>query len=222
MTDHPALTIVSVNVGPTRSVEHNGKTVRTAIYKSPVAGPVRVTSLGLEGDQQADKEHHGGEHMAVYAYTAANYDFWRAELGSPTLAHSTFGENLTIEGLDEADVCIGDRFRVGPDVELEVSVPRAPCSKLAMVMDDPGFPKRFLATGRVGFYLRVVREGKVSRGDRVERTRLDPARLAVAEVARTMYFDKANRAAVARAAGVAALAPKWRERFAEILAGADA
>lgn len=217
-----AMQVVSVNVGPVRCVQHNGRDVHTAIRKSPVVGPVRVTLLGLEGDQQADKENHGGEHMAVYAYTVSNYDYWRAELANPTLAHSTFGENLTIDGLDEADVCIGDRFRVGPEVELEVSVPRAPCSKLAMVMDNPGFPKRFLATGRVGFYLRVVREGSVSRGDHVERTRLDPARLSIAEVARTMYFEKDNRAAVARAAGVLALAPRWRERFAEILAGKGA
>lgn len=210
--------VASINVSSLRSAEVGGQTVQTGIFKKPVAGDVRVHSLGLEGDEQGDKKSHGGAHMAVYAYTAENYAHWRNELGQPELPFGKLGENLTIEGLDEATVCIGDRFRVGREVELEVSVPRAPCATLAMVMGDAEFPKRFLASLRLGFYLRVVREGVIRAGDAVERVHSDPARLSIAEVARLMFFDKENKVAIARAAVVEALSPKWRDRFRAMLA----
>jgi MOSC domain-containing protein YiiM len=209
--------VVSMNVSSLRTVECAGKTVQTGIYKKPVAGPIRIGALGLEGDQQGDKASHGGVHMAVYAYTVDNYDYWRRELAQPDIPYGKFGENLTIAGLDEADVYVGDRFRIGDEVELEVSLPRAPCNTFAMVMNDVEFPKRFLATLRVGFYLRVVREGTARTGDRVERTRLDPARLSIAEVTRLMFFDKENREAIRRAIQVEALSPKWRARFEGML-----
>jgi MOSC domain-containing protein YiiM len=214
--------VVSVNVSSLRSATVSGRTVQTGIFKKPAAGDVRVHSLGLEGDEQGDKRAHGGVHMALYAYTVENYDYWRRELGRPAMAFGTLGENLTIEGLDESTVCIGDRFRVGGEVEVEVSVPRAPCATLAMVMGDAEFPKRFLASLRLGFYLRVVREGRVRAGDGIERVHSDAARLSIAEVARLMFFDKENKAAIARAAEVEALSPKWRDRFRGMLAEAPA
>jgi MOSC domain-containing protein YiiM len=211
------MTLVSVNVSSLQRVDYEGKVFETGIYKKPVQTPVRVHKLGLDGDDQGDKKAHGGLDMAVYGYTAENYDFWSRELGDSKIPHGKFGENLTTIGIDEADVCIGDRFVIGGEAELEVSLPRAPCSTLAMVMEDVEFPKRFLAALRVGFYMRVVREGTIRVGDAIERSRLDPARLSIAEVTRLMFFDKQNRAGIERAIGVGALAVKWRDRFQTML-----
>ncbi len=204
--------VMSVNVSPIRTVEYNGRTVTTAIFKKPVRGPVQAAALGLEGDAQADKRYHGGVNMAVYAFTNEHYDHWQRELGRNDLHPGKFGENLTVEGMPESEVCIGDRFQMG-GAEVEVSLPRAPCSKLAMVMDDPEFPKVFLATCNVGFYLRVIGPGPIAAGDAVSRTHVDPARLSIQEVTRLMYFDRDDRDGAARAASVEALAKEWREKF---------
>lgn len=203
--------LVSVNVSPVREVEYKGRRVRTGIYKTPVHGPVMARALGLDGDGQAE-DCHGGRDMAVYAFTRENYDRWAAELGRKDLHAGKFGENLTVTGMPESEVCIGDRFRVG-EAEFEVSVPRAPCSKLAMVMDDPGFPKVFLATGDVGFYLRVVREGEVRAGEAIAWVHRDPARLSIREVTLLMYFDVQDKKGAARAAGLKALSEGWRRKF---------
>jgi MOSC domain-containing protein YiiM len=205
--------VLSVNVSPVRTVEYRGSKVTTAIFKRPVSGRVVLGKLGLAGDDQADRRYHGGEHMAVYAIPEATYLRWRHELGRD-LPFGLFGENLTISGLTDDEAAIGDRFTVGT-AEVEVSLPRAPCSKLAMVMDDDGFPRRYLATHRVGFYLRVVREGEVGAGDAVVRTRSDPARLTIPEVTRLYHFEPKNTAGARRALSVAALAPQWRTRFEE-------
>jgi MOSC domain-containing protein YiiM len=203
--------VQSVNISPVRKVEHNGRTVSTGIYKAPVAGPVCVRTLGLEGDGQAEA-CHGGPDMAVYAFTCENYDHWAAVLERSDLHPGKFGENLTVTGMPESEVCVGDRFRIG-GVELEVSLPRAPCSKLAMAVGDVGFPKVFLATCRVGFYLRVRREGTLQAGDAVERIHADPARLSIQEVTRLMYFDTDNKEGASRAAAVEALTKSWRTKF---------
>lgn len=213
-----SMQLVSVNISSLRRVEHNGKTFETGIFKKPVHEPVRVHPLGLEGDAQGDKRHHGGVDMAVYAYTGENYDFWRAEALFPDLPHGKLGENLTTIGIDEADVCIGDRFRIGDEVELEVSLPRAPCATLAMAVGDVEFPKRFLASGRLGFYMRVKRPGTIRVGDAIEVSRREPIRVTIAEAARLMYFDKKNKAGIERALSVPALGEKWRERFRGFLA----
>jgi MOSC domain-containing protein YiiM len=210
-------TLVSVNVARIEVLEHNGKSVRTGILKKPVRGPVRVGPLGLEGDEQADVKHHGGEQMALYAYTVANYNHWRDYLGRD-LPPGIFGENLTVDGLDESDVSIGDRFRIGDEVEVEVSIPRAPCATFAMVMQDTKFGKEFLASGRVGFYMRVQRGGVVNAGDAWERTYAEPSRLTVAEISHTAHFALTDRAALERGLGVGALSPKWQERLRTALA----
>lgn len=183
----------------------------TGIFKTPVPGPVVAGRLGLAGDGQAE-DCHGGPDMAVYAFTRENYTHWSRELGRDDLHPGKFGENLTVEGMPESEVCIGDRFRIGT-VEVEVSLPRAPCTKLAMVMGDSGFPKIFLATGNVGFYLRVSREGSLQAGDAIERVHADPARLSIQEVVRLMYFDTRDKVGAARAAGVEALGASWRAKF---------
>ncbi len=203
--------LVSVNVGRPRDVEHMGRIVTTGIYKKPVAGRVRVRRLNLDGDAQADLTVHGGADKAVYAYPAEHYEPWRRELGHE-LPWGTFGENLTVTGMLEDEVAIGDAFRIG-DAVVEVSQPRTPCSKLAMRMGMPEFPKRFLASGRTGFYLRVLTEGEVGSGDPIEQVAADPARLTVHRATRLRYFEHDDRDAIAAAAAVAAFSPSWRAWF---------
>lgn len=203
--------VLSVNISPVRQVQHNGRTVSTGIYKTPVNGSVLARTLGLEGDGQAEK-CHGGPDMALYAFTHENYAHWAAALNCSDLIPGKFGENLTVTGMPESEVCIGDRFRIS-EVEVEVSLPRAPCSKLAMAVGDPQFPKVFLATCNVGFYLRVRQEGLIQAGDRIERTHADPARLSINEVTHLMFFDTENKEGASRAAAVEALAASWRRKF---------
>jgi MOSC domain-containing protein YiiM len=158
--------VISVNVGGARNVEWRGEVVRTAIWKRPVTGRVALRGVNFDGDDQADRTVHGGPDKAVYAYAREDYDFWRDHHGIDTSA-GLFGENLTLEGLDLSSVLAGERWSVG-SMELEVSQPRLPCYKLGIRMADPRFPKRFQAVGRMGAYLRIVREGDVGAGDAVE------------------------------------------------------
>jgi len=159
--------VLSVNVGVPREVTWHGRVVRTAIFKEPVSGRVAVRRLNLEGDAQADLTVHGGAAKAVYAYASEHYPAWREELGRPDLPWGAFGENLTLEGLVEEDVAIGDRLRIGT-AELVVTQPRLPCFKLALRFERQDIGKLFMASGRSGFYLAVVREGALAAGDPVE------------------------------------------------------
>lgn len=161
----PGSRVVSVNVGATRPVEWHGRTVATAIWKSPVPGPVHVGDLSMAGDQQADLRVHGGADKAVYAYAREDYRWWAGELGHP-LEPGTFGENLTVEGIDLHGAVIGEQWQVGSAV-LAVTQPRIPCFKLGVRMGDSGFVERFAAAGRPGAYLRVVAPGDVEAGDTV-------------------------------------------------------
>jgi MOSC domain-containing protein YiiM len=205
--------ITSVNTSVVREILHEGSLVPTGIFKQPAAGRIRVGKLGLEGDAQADKVHHGGPDMAVYAFSADEYAYWNAQNNTAHPA-GTFGENLTIQGLDDSALCIGDVLRIGAGLVVQVSVPRAPCFKLGIAVGDAAFPKAFLARLRVGAYFRVLEEGDVGAGDSVRLDARDPAGLTVSEVARLMYFAKAERDAWAAAAGHEALHPRWREKFA--------
>lgn len=156
--------------------------MRTGIYKTPVAGPVIVRMLNLDGDEQADLTVHGGVHKAVYLYPAEHYEAWRAELDRD-LDYGHFGENLTVTGLLEEQVHIGDQLAIG-SVLLEVTQPRVPCFKLGIKMNDQRFLRRFLESGRSGFYCRVLREGSVEAGQNVELTGTDPSAPTIAEVVR--------------------------------------
>lgn len=159
--------LVSVNVGVPRRVDWRGRQVRTAIWKAPVPGRVRVTRLGLEGDKQSDLRVHGGPDKAVYGYPSEHYEYWGRELPGMDLPWGAFGENLTTEGLLERGVRIGDRFRAG-SAEFQVTDPRMPCYKLGVRFGRDDMVKRFLASGRSGFYLAVLREGEVAAGDPIE------------------------------------------------------
>ncbi len=157
--------VASVNVGEARTVEWQGRSVRTAIWKSPVEGEVAVSGVNLAGDDQADRRVHGGIDKAVYAYASEDHRWWSGVLAAEVGA-GAFGENLTTAGLDLNRCFVGDRWLVGTAV-LEVAQPRTPCFKLAMRMNDPSFPGRFDAVNRPGAYLRIVRPGTVRRGDAI-------------------------------------------------------
>lgn len=187
--------VVSVNVSLPKTVAAGGHEVRTGIFKEPVGGPVAVRRLNLAGDAQADLSVHGGLNKAVYAYPAEHYPAWQAETGR-AFPFGQFGENLTTEGLLEDAVRIGDVYRFGSAV-LEVAQPRMPCFKLAIRMNDPGFPKRFMKSGRTGFYLRVVDEGEVAAGGGIEVVSRAVGNLTVRELWHLSDFDDGN-AAVAR------------------------
>ena len=173
----------SVNLGlPQPLATHKGN-VLSGIIKTPVAGRVRVHRLGLDGDGQADLTVHGGPDKAVYAYSHDHYARWATELGRADLEPGTFGENLTVDGMLETDVRIGDIYRIGSAV-LQVTQPRSPCFKLAAHLGLPDFPKSFLASGRSGFYLRVLEEGDLGAGDAIERISSSPTGLTVLEASR--------------------------------------
>ena len=157
--------LVSVNAGTPREVRWRGRRMRSAIWKTPLAGPARVHRLHLEGDEQADPALHGGHEKAIYVYPAEHYAYWRPRLGE--LPWGAFGENFTTEGLLEAAVHIGDRLQIG-DVLLEVTQPRTPCATFARRIDEPRWVKRFTAANRTGAYLRVVEPGWIGAGDTVD------------------------------------------------------
>ena len=186
-----ALKLLSVNVGMPREVDWHGKLVRTSIFKSPVFGPVRVARLNLEGDQQSDLTVHGGIHKAVYVYPSEHYQFWREEIPDLEMPWGMFGENFTSEGLLEGAVNIGDRFRVG-SAEFVVTQPRMPCYKLGIRFGRPEFVKRFLQSGRSGFYFSVLEEGQVTVGDSDERITRERG-VTVADIVNLYRADKTNQ-----------------------------
>ena len=159
--------VISVQVGMPRDVVWKGRTVTTGIFKEPAEGPLLMRTLNLDGDGQADLSVHGGRNKAVYAYPSEHYLWWRSEFPELTLPHGMFGENLTVEGLLERDVHVGDRFRIG-GAEVVVTQPRMPCFKLALRFGRDDILKRFLQSRRSGFYVAVLREGFVQPGDRIE------------------------------------------------------
>jgi MOSC domain-containing protein YiiM len=213
--------LLSVNVSLPKEVSHRSGTVETGIFKEPVAGRIMLRTLNLDGDGQADLVNHGGTHQAVYAYPAEHYDYWQRELGRDGFGFGQFGENFTVEGMLEDEVHVGDVFRVG-GARVEVSQPRTPCFKLGIKMGLPRFPKLFLASGRIGFYLRVLKEGEVGAGDAVERVERDPERLTVRKASRLLFFEKENLEGARRALRVRALSPGWRDSFEERLMKAGA
>jgi MOSC domain-containing protein YiiM len=215
-----ALKLLSVNVGMPREVDWHGRFVRTSIFKSPVLGSVRVATLNLEGDKQSDLSVHGGVHKAVYAYPSEHYRLWRAELPDLDLPWGAFGENFTTEGLLEGAVHIGDRLRVG-SAEFVVTQPRMPCFKLGIRFGRPGIIKRFLQSGRSGFYLGVLKEGRVSADDSVEWLTSDEDGVTVADIVNLYKADETNQDVLRRASELAALPLFWRDYFRKRLADPD-
>ena len=209
--------LLSVNVSLPEEVTHGRRTVATGIFKEPVNGRVMLRRLNLDGDGQADLVNHGSVHRAVYVYSVENYAYWQRVLGRDDFSLGRFGENFTVEGMLEDNVHIGDVFRVG-DALVEVSQPRPPCFKLGIKMGMARFPKLFLSSGRVGFYLRVLEEGKVGAGDVFHRVYSDPERITVREMSHLLFFDPENVKGAKRALCIRALSPGWRGSFEERLA----
>lgn len=212
--------VLSVNVGRSRDVEWRTEVVETAIYKAPVSGPVRVQRLNLAGDQQADLSVHGGPEKAVYAYPSEHYAYWREELPGVALPWGAFGENLTTEGLLETAVRVGDVFRIGT-TELVVTQPRMPCFKLNVRFQRPDMVKRFLRSGRSGFYLAVLKEGHISAGDALHLVSTDEEAIGLAEVVTLYSADRDNQDLLRQAIGTAALPEAWRNHFRTRLWDAD-
>lgn len=204
--------LLSIQVGLPREVRWQRRTVSTGIFKEPVQGPVMLRTLNLDGDRQADLSVHGGTHKAVYLYPAEHYGPWRAELPGVELAWGAFGENFTTEGLVEDEVHIGDRFRIG-EAEVQITQPRMPCFKLGIRFGDPGMVERFLESRRSGFYVAVLREGRVEAGDSIERLETDPHHVTVADFNR-LYLGgpgEPDDDALSRALQVEALPESWKD-----------
>lgn len=221
--------LVSVNTGLPREVKWHERMVTTAIFKEPVPGRVPLRELNLDGDRQADLRVHGGEHKAVYCYSLAHYDYWKKELPGRELPMGMFGENFTIDdggdGLQEESVYLGDRFSVGT-AEVTVTQPRLPCYKLGVRFGSDDMVKRFLASGRTGFYLAVVREGEVGAGDEMKLLAQEANAVALSEITHlyvTKRYGGAEIRAVRRALRVQELPESWKEYLRERLrqAGAD-
>ena len=206
--------VISVNVGLPRTVQWKGKPVSTGIFKAPVSGPIHLRTLNFDGDRQADLSVHGGPDKAVYVYPAEHYAFWHREFPDMTLPWGMFGENLTIEGLQEDTLQIGDRFHIG-STEVVATQPRLPCFKLGLRFGRDDIVKRFLASGRLGFYFKVVVEGEVAAGDPVLLAERASGSVAVSEITRLYARDKDDLDGLRRIIGVVALPEDWRDYFKE-------
>ncbi len=204
--------LISLNVGLPRLVEVNGEPVNTGIFKKPVAGPIMMRALNLDGDRQADLSVHGGISKAVYAYPVEHYAFWKKEMPEMDLPYGMFGENLTTEGMQEDALNIGDRFRIG-EAEARVTEPRMPCYKLAIKFGRSDIIRKFLQSRRSGFYFAVLREGKVAAGDSIELLARDPNNVTIADITRLYAFDKKDLESLRRAVALEALPESWRGYF---------
>src|SRR5277367_1122725 len=208
--------LLSVNVGLPREVTWNGKTVRTSVWKSPVDGRRMVRRLNIQGDAQADLAGHGGEHRAVFVYQMDSYHYWERFLGRSDFTSGQFGENFTVEGLPDNEVCIGDRYRIG-GAEFEVTQPRVTCYRVGIRMNEPRMPALLVAHRRPGFYFRVLQEGEVGAGDDIAKITDGPERTSVAEVDALLYLPGHSNGQLQRALRIPALSKGWQSSFQAML-----
>ena len=204
--------LISIQVGIPRSVQIDGEEIMTGIFKTPVKKRIQLHPLNLEGDQQADLSVHGGRDKTVYAYPSEHYPYWKKELPGVDLPWGAFGENFTTAGLTEDTVCLGDRFTVGT-AEVVVTQPRIPCFKLNLKFNSDVMAKRFLASRRSGFYLRVLREGEVGAGDEIVRIHQDENRVSISDAMRIYLHEPNSNELARRALEVQYLSASWREKF---------
>ena len=210
--------LLSVNVGLPRDIAWMGRTVHTAIWKAPVTGRCRVTRLNLDEDGQGDLAGHGGEQRAVYVYQIESYRYWQEQLKRTDFVYGQFGENLTIEGLSDDAVCIGDRYRIGSAL-FEVTQPRVTCYRVGIRMNERRMAALLTSSGRPGFYLRVLQEGAVGAGDEIVKTGEAHQRMTVAEINALLYSPNHPRESLERALQIEALSPGWRSSFEALLHG---
>jgi ferredoxin-NADP reductase/MOSC domain-containing protein YiiM/ferredoxin len=216
--DRAVGTLVSVNVGMPKNVTWQGKTVFTGVFKDPVTGARRVRSLNLDGDGQGDLAGHGGEQRAVFVYQTESYRYWERELDRNDFTYGQFGENFTVDGLGDDEVCIGDRYRIGTAV-FEVSQPRVTCYRVGIRMKDPRIPALLVSHHRPGFYFRVLDEGEVQAGDEIVKLGSGPEQMTVAEADALLYLPQHPRQQLLRALRIPALSAGWQTSFRTLLDG---
>ncbi|QOY88967.1 MOSC and FAD-binding oxidoreductase domain-containing protein [Paludibaculum fermentans] len=209
-------TLVSVNVGLPRDIEWKEQTVRTAIWKQPVQGRIAVGRLNLAGDGQGDLAGHGGEHRAVMVYQLDSYRYWEAHLGRHAFPYGQFGENFTISGLPDHEVCIGDQYRIGSAL-FEVTQPRVTCYRVGIRLEEPAMAALLVSHHRPGFYFRVLREGDVGAGDEIVKVADGPERMTVAELDALLYLPNPSRDQLERALRIPALSAGWKGSFQALL-----
>jgi ferredoxin-NADP reductase/MOSC domain-containing protein YiiM len=209
-------TLVSVNVGMPKNVPWQGKNVYTGVFKDPVSGHRRVGKLNIEGDGQGDRAGHGGEQRAVFVYQLDSYRYWEGELGRNDFVHGQFGENFTVEGLGDDEVCIGDRYQIGT-ATFEVTQPRVTCYRVGIRMNDPRIPALLVSHHRPGFYVRVLEEGDVQAGDEIIKLASGPEQMPVAETDALLYLPGHPRQQLLRALRIPALSPGWQASFEALL-----
>jgi ferredoxin-NADP reductase/MOSC domain-containing protein YiiM/ferredoxin len=214
----PRGTLLSVNIGMPKDVPWQGKTVFTGVFKDPVAGPHRVRKLNVDGDGQGDLAGHGGEQRAVFVYQLDSYRYWERELGRDDLAYGQFGENFTVDGVSDDEVCIGDRYQIGTAI-FEVTQPRVTCYRVGIRMNDPRIPALLVSHHRPGFYLRVIQEGEVEAGDEIFKLVSGPEQMTVTELDALLYLPGHPRQQLLRALRIPALSPGWQASFRALLEG---
>jgi MOSC domain-containing protein YiiM len=212
--------LISLNVGLPADVEWNGRVVHTGAWKAPVDGPRMVRRLNVDGDVHGDLGGHGGENRAVLVYQLDSYRHWNAEFGRDDLAPGHFGENFTVDGLADDEVCIGDRYRIG-DAEFEVTQPRVTCYRVGLRMGVPNMAALLVSHRRPGFYLRVLTEGEVTPGQEITKVASGPEAVTVAEIDALLYLPEPPRVALSRALRVPALSQGWKTSLEDLARQAD-
>ncbi|NKB66213.1 MAG: MOSC domain-containing protein [Candidatus Latescibacteria bacterium] len=208
--------ILSVNVGQPRTITHNGQETTTGIFKSPVAGPIPIRGHNLDGDGQADLDSHGGPNKAVYAYPHEHYAHWAQTIRRTDLSFGQFGENLTVTGLLEDQIHIGDTYRFGTAL-LQVAQPRMPCFKLGLRMEMKKFPQIFMHSGRTGFYWRVVEEGQIQAGDPIKPVQTNASQFTVRRIWEMGFVEPGEPEEMRRALTLTSLGREWRQPLARHL-----
>ena len=212
--------VLSLNVGGPRDIEWEGTIVRTAIWKDPVEGPRLARKINIAGDDQDDRVGHGGEHRAVFVYQIESYHYWEKQLKRKDFVYGQFGENLTVTGLADDAVCVGDHYRIG-DALFEVTQPRVTCFRLAIRLNEPAMPSLAVAHHRPGFYFRVLEEGLIQAGNKIVLVKVGPQQLTVADVDGLLYLPNRSIGKLKRAVKIPALSEGWRDSFEALLEQRD-
>ncbi len=208
--------LISVNVSKSRTLEYKGRPVTTGIFKKPVSGSIRMKTLSLDGDEQADLTVHGGPDKAVYLYPVEHYPYWIEQYPDIEMKWGMFGENLTAEGLLEDGVNIGDMFQIG-SAKVVVTQPRMPCYKLAMKFDRNDIIKKFLVSGRSGLYFKILEEGDIQAGDEINLISKDENKVSIKDIVRIYAHDLQDKEVIERATRVEALPEGWKDYFLKML-----
>jgi ferredoxin-NADP reductase/MOSC domain-containing protein YiiM len=217
--NRPPPVVLAVNVGLPKDVSWQGKTVHTGIWKQPVSGPVMARRLNIDGDGQGDLEGHGGEQRAVMVYQIDSYRYWQQQFGRDDFTYGEFGENLTIDGLPDDEVCIGDHYRIG-EAEFEVTQPRVTCYRVGLRLGRPDMAALLVSHHRPGFYMRVLTEGRIQAGDKIVKTAAGPHEMSVADIDALLYLPGHDPAKLRLATDIPALSAGWQQSFREMLAPA--